>query len=44
MVRANALAILPEGRERAEEGEWLETMLIREVVTAPPAENRNPGD
>ncbi len=34
MVRANALAVLPEGKGRAEEGEWLETMLIREVATA----------
>jgi molybdopterin molybdotransferase len=38
MVRANALAVLPEGKGRAEEGEWLETMLIREVATAGGAE------
>jgi molybdopterin molybdotransferase len=34
MVRANALAVLPEGKERAEEKEWLETMLMGDVAPA----------
>jgi hypothetical protein len=33
MALANALAVLPEGRARAEEGERLETILIRELAS-----------